>query len=255
LQFHAALDNLQLSREQTITSEAMTMKRKIILIAIAAAACFALPLGARASEKDDADSLERLMAEIAHRLPAGWQVTADPAHRQSPHGDDESPALVIASKDKLPVETQFPGSAPGQEPFKELRQVEIVLAVRPFLTPEEYSRVHAKDDGLIESRNVFERKLRDMPWAYKGSAPIPPSAFRPRNDQDRRLIMEYALLWNRTEPQLMPTHYFEGLSFNLTLPLENSVITDKSKAKECAEIVKSLEGLLKPYDKPSQSSN
>ena len=77
------------------------------------------------------------------------------------------------------------------------------------------------------------RKLRDMPWAFKGSAPIPPSAFRPRNDQDRRLVMEYALLWNRTEPQSLPTHYFEGLSFDLTLPLENSEITDKGKAKEC----------------------
>ena len=227
------------------------MKRKIILIAIAAAACFALPPVARASDKDDADSLDRLRAEIAHRLPAGWTVTAEPAYRPSPRGDDESPALVIASKDKLPVETQFPGSAPGQEPFKELRQIEIVLAVRPFLTPEEYARVHAKDDELVKSRNDFERKLRNMPWAYKGSAPIPPSAFRTRNDRDRRLVMEYALLWNRTEPQPLPTHYFEGLSFDLTLPLESSLITDKTKAKECAEIVKSLEGLLKPSEKPN----
>ena len=231
------------------------MKRKIILIAIAAAAYFALPPAARASEKDDADSLDRLRAEIAHRLPADWTVTADPAYRPSPHGDDESPALVIVSKEKLPVETQFPGSAPGQEPFKELRQVEIILAVRPYLTPEEYAHVRAKDDELVKSRTDFERKLLDVPWAFKGSAPIPPSAFRPRNDQERRLVMEYALLWNRTEPQPLPTHYFEGLSFDLTLPLENSVITDKTKAKECVEIVKSLEGLLKPYERPNQSSN
>jgi hypothetical protein len=233
----------------------MTMRRKILLIAIAAAVCFALPLAARASEKDDADSLDRLRAEIAHRLPAGWTVTADPAYRPSPHGEDESPALVIASKDKLPVETHLPGSAPGQEPFKELRQVEIILAVRPFLTPDDYARIHAKDDELIKCRTDFERKLRDMPWAHKGSAPIPPSAFRPRNDRDRRLLMEYALLWNRTEPQPLPTHHFEGLSFDLTQPLENSLITDRTKAKECAEIVKSLEGHLKPYEKPNQSSN
>jgi hypothetical protein len=232
----------------------MTMKRKIILIAIVAATCFTLPPAARASEKD-ADSLERLRAEIAHRLPAGWTVTADPAYQPSRRSVDESPALVIASKDKLPVETQFPGSAPGQEPFKELRQVEIILAVRPFLTAEDYARVRAKDNELIKSRTDFERKLRDLPWAFKGSEPIPPSAFRPRNDQDQRLIMEYALIWNRTEPQPLPTHYFEGLSFDLTLSLENSVITDKGKAKECAELVKSLEGILKPYERPNQSSN
>jgi hypothetical protein len=231
------------------------MKRIRSLIAVAAAACFALASGARASEKEDADSLDRLRAEIEHHLPAGWTVTADPAHRPSPHSDDESPALVIASKDKLPVETQFPGSFPGQVPFKELRQAEIILAVRQFLTPEECGRIHTKDDELIKSRSDFQRKLRDVPWAYKGAAPIPPSAFRPRDDRDRRLVMEYALLWNRTEPHPLPTHHFEGLAFDLMLPLENSAITDKSKAKECAEIVKSLDRLLKPYEKLNSSSN
>jgi hypothetical protein len=231
------------------------MKRIRSLIAVAAVAGFALASGARASEKEDADSLDRLRAEIEHRLPAGWTVTADPAHRPSPHDGDESLALVIANKDKLPVETQFPGSFPGQEPFKELRQAEIILAVRQFLTPEEYARIHAKNDERVKSRRDFEHKLRDVQWAYKGAAPIPPSAFRSRDDRDRRLVMEYALLWNRTEPQPLATHYFESLSFDLTLPLENSAITDKSKAKECAEIVKSLEGLLKPYEKLNSSSN
>src|SRR5438552_581230 len=144
------------------------MKRVRSFIAVAAAACFSLLSGARASERDDADSLERLRAEIEHRLPAGWSVTGDPAHRSSPHREDESPALVINSKEKLLVETQFAGSAPGQEPFKESRQIEIVLAVRPFLTQKRYDDLNAKNHDFIKSRTEAERKLRDLPWAYKG---------------------------------------------------------------------------------------
>jgi hypothetical protein len=216
---------------------------------LAMAVCLVVACPARGAEKVDADALERLQAEIQRNLPAGWTATIDPAFRELPQIDDAKPALVISSADKLIIETQFPGAAPGQESFKESRHVEIVLAVCPFLTPELYAGARKKNDEATKLRSDAERKLRDMPWAYKGGSPIPPSAFRPRDERDRRLILEYALLWNRTELQPLPTHYVESLSFDMTMPAEYSRIADRSKAREYDEIVKALKPLLTPYEK------
>jgi hypothetical protein len=222
-------------------------------VLLATAVCLALACAARGAEQQDADSLERLQSEIQRNLPAGWTATIDPAFRESPRADVEKPALVISSADKLSIETQFPGAAPGQEPFKESRQVEIVLAVCPFLTPEQYAAARQKNEEGTKSRTDFERKLRDIPWAHKGGSPIPPSAFRARDERDRRLILEYALLWNRAELRSLPTHYLGSLSFDITLPPENSLIVDRSKATEYDEIVKALKRLLTPYEKEDRA--
>jgi hypothetical protein len=219
---------------------------------VVAAACLVVACPARGAEKEDADSLERLQSEIQRSLPAGWTATIDPAFRESPRIDDEKPALVVKSADKLPVEGQFPGAAPGQEPFKESRHVEIVLAVCPFLTPEQFAGVRRKNEDVTKARAKVEGRLRDIPWAYKGGSPIPPSAFRPRDDRDRRLVLEYALFWNRTELQPLPTHYAESLSFDMALPPEYSHITDRSKAREYDEIVNALKRLLTSYEKENR---
>jgi hypothetical protein len=216
---------------------------------LAAAVCLTVACPARGAEKEDADALERLQAEIRRDLPAGWTATINPAFRESPQIANEKPAVVISSADKLDIETQFPGAAPGQEPFKESRHVEIVLAVCPFLTPEQYAGARKKNEEVTMLRSDSERKLRDIPWAYKGGSPIPPSAFRPRDDRDRRLVLEYALLWNRAELQPLPTHYVERLSFDLTVPAEHSRIADRSKAEQYAGIIKALNQLLTPYEK------
>jgi hypothetical protein len=156
---------------------------------------------------------------------------------------------VIASTSALPVEIQMPNPAAGQAPQQEMRKVEIVLAVCPFLTPEQYERLRAKDEQLVASRSAMERQLKkDIHWGYMGAEPIPPSAFDPKNDAQRRQVVEYALLWNRTEPEPLPTHYFDKLSFEELLPL-NSAIADRAKIKEYAAIVKSLDELLTPYEK------
>ncbi len=156
---------------------------------------------------------------------------------------------MITSADKLPIETVFPGSAPGQEPFRESRQIMIILQVRPHLTLEEFARRKAKDDELIKSRETAERKLRAVSWAYKGPRPVPPSAFRPRDEKERRRVLEYALLWNRTEPEPLPTHSFESLGFVVRYPFSESLITDKPKAKQYEAIVKMVEAMLKPYER------
>jgi hypothetical protein len=209
----------------------------------------------RASDHEDAVALERLRMAVEHLLPSGWSVTAEAAHRRSPHIDDESPALVISSKEKLATESVVAGSAPGQEPFKQSEQVQIVLAVRPYLTAEQYNRARARNDSLIKARSEAERNLRGMRWAYKGENPIPPSAFRPQNEQEQRQVLEYALLWIRTRPQRLPTHYWEDFAFDVTPLGETTAIVDKTKAKEYQEIVKTLEGLLRSYETPMQVSN
>jgi hypothetical protein len=210
---------------------------------------------ARASEHDDAVAIERLRMAIEHRLPSGWSVRVEAAHRLSPHGDDESPALVISSKEKLATETVFAGSASGQEPLKQSEQLQIVLALRPYLTAEQYTRARAKNDSLIKERSEAERNLRGMLWAYKGGNPMPPSAFQPRNKREQRQTLEYALLWIRTRPERLPTHYWENFAFDVTPLDEATAIVDKTKDKEYQEIVKTLEGLLSSYETPMQVSN
>lgn len=207
-----------------------------------------------ASDRINAESLERLRGEIAKRLPDGWSVSLEVARQPAPHSDDESPALVIVSKDKLAIETVFPGSAPGQEPYRETKPVEIVLAVRPHLTVEQYAKVAANNGEFIKAREAAEGKLREIPWAYKGAAPVPPSAFRPRNDDERRQVLEYALLWNCTAPSSLPTHYFERLAFERTLPFESSNIVDKSKNEQYRGILKALDEMLKPYEPARQAA-
>jgi hypothetical protein len=229
------------------------MKCFILSAAIVSAVSLAAIGPLVASEKEDAASLERLRDAITHRLPAGWNVAIDPGRPDRARGPGaQSLAVVIASKNALPVEIQMPNPAAGQAPQKEMRNVEIVLAVRPFLTPEQYERLRTKDEQLVASRSAMERQLtKDIHWGYMGAEPIPPSAFDPKDDAQRRHVVEYALLWNRTEPAPLPTHYFEKLSFEELLPL-NSAIADRAKIKEYAAIVKAIDELLKPYEKPVQ---
>jgi hypothetical protein len=203
-----------------------------------------------AANGDDVATFERLESRIQSQLPEGWAVARDVSQTRGPardRCDDEALALVVSSIGKLPIETQFPGSAPGQEPFRESRRVTIVLAVRPYLTPEEFARRKAKDDELIKTREAAERKLRDIPWAYKGSSPVPPSAFRPRDEKERRRVLEYALMWNRAELEPLPTHSFEKLAFDVSFPFSESLVTDKAQAKQYKAIVKLVETTLKPY--------
>jgi hypothetical protein len=226
------------------------MKRNPFVLPAVALVCLTGLGTLVASEKEDAASLERLRGEIARRLPAGWSVTIEPGRPDRARGPSaESLAMVITSREPLPVEIHMPNPAAGQPPDKESRRVEIVLAVRPYLTPEQYQQFRGKDDQLVASRTTLERQLKkQVRWGFMGAEPIPPSAFDPKDDAQRRQVLEYALVWNRTEPDPLPTHHCEGLSFDATLPI-NSAITDKAKAKEYAEIVKTLDELLTPYEK------
>ncbi len=229
------------------------MKCNPFVLPVVAMVCLTGLRTLAASEKDDAASLERLRGEIARRLPTGWRVTIEPGRPDWARGPGaESLAVVITSKEPLHVEIHMPNPAAGQPPDKESRRVEVVLAVHPYLTPDEYQQLRAKDEQLVASRDTLERQLKkQIRWGYMGAEPIPPSAFDPKDDAQRRQVLEYALLWNHTEPEPLPTHHFESLSFDVTLPI-NSAITDKAKAKEYAEIVKTLDELLTPYEKSNR---
>jgi hypothetical protein len=205
-----------------------------------------------AAEADDAASLERLRSEIARRLPAGWTVRIEPAGPVRTRGPGtEVLAVVIASNEKLPVELHAPNPAAGQAPKMEMEKAQIVLAVCPFLTQEQYQQLRAKDEQLVASRTAVEQRLKkQIKWGYMGGDPVPPSAFDPKDDAQRRSVLEYALLWNHTEPEPLPTHYFESVAFEEKPSLYT--IADRTKAKEYTDIVKALDELLKPYEKPAR---
>jgi hypothetical protein len=182
--------------------------------------------------------------------------------RQWQHDNDgltaarPAPAIAVSSKEKLPIEMHAANPAAGEKPKTELRQVEIVLAVQPFLAPDQYERLRATNGERVKLRTDFESKLKKaIRWGFMGPEPIPPSAFDPGNDRERHRLLEYALLWNRTQPDLLPTHYFETVSFDVRKPLLYSRITEPTKAKEYEQIMKLLDGFLKPYQKQNQPAD
>ena len=201
--------------------------------------CEIISIGSELTSGQNLDTnsqwLSRRLAEIG--IAVGWHTTiADDL-------DINVEAFTIAAR-RAALVLATGGLGPTQddltrEALAALAGVELVL--------DETSLEHIRQLFGRRGRPMAERN-RVQALFPMGAEPIPPSAFDPKDDSQRRQVLEYALVWNRTEPEPLPTHHFESLSFDVTLP-SNSAITDKAKAKEYAEIVKNLDELLAPYEK------
>lgn len=213
------------------------------LLAVGAHPC---PAGEDAAR--EAQALESLRAEVRKAVPARWIVEVALVDPERPGVGGPCPALVIRSELPLEVELSYPGMPAGGEAVRRMEPVAIRLVAYPFLTAQGYAASIAAVRRGRDERLAFVRsRLKDAPYASKSPEPIPPEDFRPREDAERRLVLEYALLCRRTESPRLPTHHARGLAFHVA-PDENLTIRDESKSREYARIRESLGKLLTPYE-------
>ena len=134
-----------------------------------------------------------------------------------------------------------------------MEKVEIRLVTMPFLTPDERSSAVEGNEKALQKRLDFERQyLAGFDFASKEPRPIPPWDYRMLVDDEKQQasLRQYIFLWLRTEPTLLPSHYYRSLSFRMeTTPW--GTIRDEEKMKQYREILAELQRIVFPYDKPS----
>lgn len=218
--------------------------------ALAAIAFFIVTaLGAvQAGDRNDAEDLEALHGKFQKMLPKGWSATLDLLDAERPDQPGSTPAIVIQSDTPLEVSWSVPSSPPGDQLHINREPVVIRLIAMPFVPPEKYTALRQHNQKLAEICEQFTRtEMSAIPWAHKGALPLPPSAFSPETDPEKRLVRHYAYLWMRSQPTPLPTHYEGTLSFDLRLPFGIQV-RDTAKSQEYLRIQQSLAKLLTPYE-------
>jgi hypothetical protein len=200
------------------------------------------------TEQADSDTLEKLKADVARVLPAGWTLEITPAAKTPPSRGDLAPCLVISSAKPLSVRFNYPNPASGEKKTSQLEIVDLTLTAGPLMSPEEYAAARQKNLENNEARLNFMKKLKDIRWGHMGAEPFPPSAYEPNSEAERRLVREYAFVWMRTEPRPLPTHSYGTLSFTRS-DQHYMTVDDPHAADELAQIKKSLDRILTPYVK------
>lgn len=203
----------------------------------------------RADEQAQLKTLEKLLIEVRQVLPAGWEAELSPSAEDRPLED--VPVLVIRSKAPLRVEHFYPGMSNEVETQirdrSRLETVELRIVCQPFVSPRRYQELSLLNQQRERVRAEFvNTQLRGLAWAYKGGAPMPPSAFEPKNDAERRLVREYQLLWLNTQPLELPTHYYRSLAFRLEQD-HSLAIQEESAAATYQQLQASVQKIILPY--------
>jgi hypothetical protein len=198
----------------------------------------------------DAEALEALRTEVRKAVPPGWTVEITLVDRERPGRPGGCPALVIRSEQAIEVEYTLPGMPAGGEPSRRSEQVAVRLVAMPFLAADDHAAARAAEFRARDGRLAFVRtRLKAVPYASKSGDPIPPEDFRPRDEAERRLVVEYAYLWQQTETPPLPTHHARGLAFRLVVG-EAMILRDAAKAREYGSILEAVRALVVPYESP-----
>lgn len=222
------------------------MRTHILLTTIV---CFTLAFATsiHADEQRDAADLEQLLAQVQKVVPPGWSADFQLVDRRVPSRRGSHPAIVIKSDAELPVEYCVPNPAPG-EPDVHQEFVTIHFVAFPYMTPENHLRARKINYERLSRRLDFERaQLKNVQAFHMGPQPIPPSSYKPQNEDEAKLIRRYAFLWAATEPLTIPTHHTDQLAFEMRdLPIK---IHDADQAKEYQQILDAVQKIVVPYEK------
>lgn len=163
------------------------------------------------AQLDDHPSIEKIKQEFSKVLTKNWLFEVD--KRNS----------VFVIKSAAPVPVFF--NSQGIGPLEAKEVIVFRFFVKPFVGLEDFKAIEAKRKKGLEERFAFEKQhLQKIPAGrlskggfheFKSGRPagLAPENYRPRNEAEKNLIAEYRLLWKRTEPQTMPTHYSDNMSF------------------------------------------
>jgi hypothetical protein len=123
--------------------------------------------------------------------------------------------------------------------------IEIHCHARPLLSVPDYKTIAQKNEAGERRRLEFMEKLKAIPGGFMEAEPFHPQCYSPHDAAERRLVLEYAIVWMKTKPDDLPSHYFESLSFEIKG--EWRVILDEAKNKEHERILAALDTILTPY--------
>ena len=202
------------------------------------------PQTLKSNGKGVGDPLEMIVAKVKSVLPDGWSAGLELGRS----GSELAPTIVIRTNDIVEVSYAIPG-APTPEAAtstsKEVVSIEYVL--RKSMIPVEHRIASATDRQNTQQRIKFQREnLKHLLYTHKGSAPIPPGAFRANSKADQKLLTQYACLWINTPITHLPTPHANSLSFERVYAPRQ--IRDQRKAVEFNGIETQLSKIFTPYE-------
>ncbi|QDT39579.1 hypothetical protein [Stratiformator vulcanicus] len=186
--------------------------------------------------EESANSFERIADRIEAGLPAGWEIVRS-----------NQPAILIRSSEPLLAERIIFNPNPDDAPQKEPHSIEISFRIVPYLSPLEQARQTSFNAAKELKRERFAKEqLSGIRSAHMGPTPLPPYAFKPESPDEQARVRRYAFLWVETEPERLPTHHAEGLSFVMFRDHYLRII-DPSKAEELEAVISAAEEIVVPY--------
>lgn len=206
----------------------------------------------------DSLALSQLLSEVRAGLRFGWraEITPDvPLEVMLPwRRDRDLPCLVVWYDKKVQGRRIAPGmpatSEDEESNWKPLRPI-YQLTVTKFLTPAQYAEASSENARRLAMREKFYRESRGSLARdpYKGNFPPPPSYVNAKSDYEKAFVRRYALLWTRTMPRELPTHYFKTLAFVVDFDLIH--FRDSAFARQSSDVHVALLSSLTAYEQLS----
>jgi len=206
-----------------------------------------------ADEKDDAKNFIALHRELKKRLPTGWELKSD--LKTGTTADAPAlPRLVVRSEKALFVETITINASPIASRPKSM-VVEVELLFRPYVSPQQYTRLKKENETRRNKRNVFARKsFSGMRWYdVKSGQLYEPKRLKPKTVEQKWRALEYSFLWIATVPHSLPTHHYKSLSFDVwTWPSNIFYLPVKADNEKFSKVIGAINSVLTPYSRPAK---
>lgn len=188
--------------------------------------------------------LQEALSKIKAALPEGWEAKLE-------YGEYELLQVILSVERKQKAKgRQIYENPPGEIPEEDL-SVEFKLGVVPFLTLQQVTEIAhqnvVKAKKRMDAFEVLEKSGLHGRGMYQD--PLPPCAYKPKNEKEEDALRQYGLLWVDTEPVQLPTHYHKGLSFKLWYD-RTMKFSDPAVGKEVEDVCRKISAALVPYGIP-----
>ncbi|MCK6470490.1 MAG: hypothetical protein L6R28_01980 [Planctomycetes bacterium] len=190
--------------------------------------------------KDLKEALEKVKAV----LPEGWEAKIK-------YGEFERLQVILLVERKQKAKARLVYMNPVQPVPEEDYQIEFNFLSVPYRTPQEVTELAHQNVVKAKKRmDAFEAlEASGFHGSYPHSKPLPPCAYKPKNEKEEDALRQYGLIWVDTEPVRLPTHYHKGLSFEFwdanSLDYSNPAV-----GKEIEDVRQKISAALIPYAIP-----
>lgn len=181
-------------------------------------------------------SVSVLVERVRTAIPQGWTVTYD-----------MKDSWLEISRDKKALASVYVINGPGhQEQKPERIKVTLAFRVVDFITPENYSKISAKNMIIEKSLSVQYKELEKKQISHKFDS------FSPTTEEDKVAVARYEALKNTLHS--LPDFYFRDISLTWEIGSPSSYgpaidITDVKIRDEYTQVQKKVLGLLSTYEK------